>query len=742
MKAEETVGARAGLPVTAENGSSSTWTASCWLLFAVAVVHHSVLWIDHVLWDEISFDKMSETGDLSGKISSLTAQGLGAAYPFYALFAQFSAPTHTLRVCSFLSIWILAVVVYRVLRLHARLPVAQAFGASLVMITFPAFQMYANAGAVIYVIHTAIFAIAASCYFAGCSGSEKRRWWLPLAAVLWIVSFTFQALLVYFYAFFVALALSRSLNDWRQHWRSIPHRASLVRIHVLLWIMPLLHYFLQKSLFPLHPYFASWYSQPRLLLAANLRDGLIAIDSSLLAPIRGLIAQGLVAWLIIIFAGLLLRRVLRILTRQVTAEAMEGKPVATARLALAGLVLLAAGLFPFVVTGKPPSSEGPETRYAILVAPSLAVLTAGCLAGIARITSRRLRSVFGFLGCSLLTGFVFLHARVYVDWQAAAIKDHAIILALRTLTPPPNVNFFIVTGSELEHRYVRRHYDWGYVLHKAWGGYDRSGEMFDRRGPTDRHYYTPIGMSREKLVNFREWMGFGSPGPPDSWCTLEFHTAESFAFGSNPWRVVAIDLWYRVRGNTKDREKWLREFIPSIIISPPTHYAFGAEALTQQLLQWGGTMIWRQLTPLTQVSIKPAHLALHVHDSIKGRFSVMPIAEHGFAIRCDSLPDDGTPAVVNIELRPSVMPEKGNRNHGIACDVHAFGSASLPRLFLVTIDKETEGVRPQPDLDTLEAWVLEPPLRSWIIWTSNQAGAVVLVKNISYGSTAGDSGIF
>ena len=126
MKAEMPVGAMQGQPVAASTIGSGSWTALGCLLLAVAIVHHPVLWIDHVLWDEISFEKMAAIGDLSGKITSLADQGLGAAYPFYAVFAHIPEPTRMLRLCSFLSIWVLAVVFYRILRFQARLPIGVA----------------------------------------------------------------------------------------------------------------------------------------------------------------------------------------------------------------------------------------------------------------------------------------------------------------------------------------------------------------------------------------------------------------------------------------------------------------------------------------------------------------------------------------------------------------------------------------------------------------------------------------
>jgi hypothetical protein len=97
MSGDVTTRSAAGVPISVLKDRFYPWIPLGCLLLAVTMVHHPVLWIDNVLWDEVSFEKMSATGDLTGKISSLSDQGVGAAYPFYVLFSHFAEPTRTLR---------------------------------------------------------------------------------------------------------------------------------------------------------------------------------------------------------------------------------------------------------------------------------------------------------------------------------------------------------------------------------------------------------------------------------------------------------------------------------------------------------------------------------------------------------------------------------------------------------------------------------------------------------------------
>lgn len=712
-----------------------------WLLAATAVVHHPILWIDHVLWDEVSLDKMARVGDLSGKLASLADQGVATAYNFCVVFSWFPDATRALRVAAFLSIWIIAWVLHAVLVRFGRLPAGQALGVALVMIAYPAYQMYANAGAAVYVIHSAVFALAVWCYLLGANGGPGRhRYWLVAAAGLWVISFTQQWLLVYFYGFFAAVALARSRAWWRRWWAATGDRWSLLRIHAVMLLMPVLYYYSQRKMFPLNPYFSGWYSVPVFRLDKNLEDTAQAVVASLNTPFVRALGSPVWFWGLVMAAGVLFfgYRWLRGMKHEPMPPCSEA--VSPPRLIIAGCILLAAGLFPFIITGKPPAVDGPETRFSILVAPSLAVIAAGVIAAAARIRWVPLRRGLGLAGGVLLAAFALQQAKIYADWQACAIKDHAIVAALRWRASPPGVNFFVVEGAWLEHTYARRHYDWGWILHDAWGGYDRIAEVSDRWQPVPRHYYTPLGISREKVADFRRWMGYGNPGPPDDWCELGFETRPEFDFKeTGVWKVVGEDVLHRLHLCTQTRKAWLAGFITRVSISAPHEYAFSSESLPRQKFLWGKNASWRQVISRPFPVADPVLMELKPYEGIVGAFSLLPLGEGGFALRCDALPAAGGPAVLNVEIAPRAAASAADataRACGVVCDFHVFEETEPPRLVWITAgSKETEGWRPRPGVDSIEAWVTTPPVRAWLIWTARAPGDMVQIRALKLGFT-------
>lgn len=705
--------------------------AACGVLLMVLLVHHPLLWIDHVLWDEVSLEKMAKSGDLSGKAASLAAQGLGSSYPFYWIFSGFTDPSRVLRWASLVSLGTIALVIFRVLRVRASQSPGVAAVSTSIFAAYPACQMYANAGIAIYVVHIALFFLAGEFYLSGWRQDARRRWLWVVASGLWTISFTMQPLLVYFYAFFAALACCRPWPEWRDFWREAPHRDAVARIHAILGLLPVTYYFAQKQLFPLHPYFVGWYSRPRWEVSTFLINMRVAADAVFLAPLRQLLQLplatliGAAALGLIIFLG---RRAVR-----PHVPTPSRPPVSRKRLAMAGLILLAGGLFPFVITGKPPTPEGPQTRYAILVAPSVAILFASLAT--TKFGMHRRERWIGALGATsgaiLIGGFAMLHFRNYVNWQAAAVKDHALVAALRSVAPPERVSFFLISGRNLEQNYTRQHYDWSYLLHSAWGGYHRTAEMADRLGPVNRHYYTPIGLSREKVADFAEWMGYGHPGPPDDWCRIDVQTAPAFDFGGMPLDAVFQDLCFRAAGRTTERETWLRSFITEIRVSPPFPFRYSATQLTAQHLVQPGRSGWQPASRGLWAALQPSGAQLHVHDSIRGGFSILPLGPRGFSLRCDALPAPASPAVINIEVRlPTAAVPRMNNPYGIACEVGTLGDSERPRLYLVASDAEIEAVPARPGVFTVEAWTDTIPQRAWIVWAPTRVGAVAQIRDL------------
>ena len=712
-----------------------------WILFTVTLaVHHAVLWIDHILWDEVSFYKMAREHDLAGKLAALIDQGIASVYYFYYVFEWFSNPTWALRVAAFLSIWAIACVLFHVFTRYCSLPPGLAIGAAAVTIAYPSYQMYANAGAAIYIISLALFSFGTGCYFRGISGQAGgQRWWLVVATVLWVVSFMQQWLLPWFYGLFAAILVSRQPSWWRQQWHDTTDRAMLARLHLLWLATPFLCYYYQRKLFPLTPYF-SGYSVPKFTIEKNLVDVTQAVTASLGMPFFRVAESPGWFWIAAAIGGGIGLILLRRRRERGTAGLLAAQPVSPRRLIAAGVILLAAGLLPFVASGKPPAVVGPESRFSILVAPSLSVIAAGCILMIRPMRFTLGRHLLAILSLVLLTAFACQHARNYIDWQACAIKDHAIVAALRRWPAPLGVNFFVVSGDHLEHTYVRRHYDWGRILYDAWGGAERIAVTRPRWHPIPRHYYTPLGISRDEVADFRQWMGYGNPGPPDNWCTIEFDTIPEFDFSAvGPIKVVLADLRHRLELEPESRQSWLEKFVTHVKISTPQAYPFSSEALTPQAFAWANSPGWRPLDEHAFTPVEPVTITLHWHESTTGTFSIMPLGRTGFAIRCDAVPTNGAPTLLNIKIDLASPAPLRSGPHGIACDYAIIGDSTAPKLVWITPgDHFTEGSSPQRDVASIESWVAEPPVRAWLTWPAHAAGEVIQIRQLKEGQTNPD----
>lgn len=714
------------------------------LLTVTLAVHHAMLWIDHILWDEVSFYKMAREHDLAGKLEALIDQGIASVYYFYVVFGWFSNPTWALRVAALLSIWAIACVLFHVFTRYCNLPPGLAIGAATVTIVYPSYQMYANAGAAIYIISLALFCLGTSCYFRGVCGQEGgQRWWLAVATVLWVVSFMQQWLLPWFYGLFAAILVTRRPSWWRHQWHDTTDRAMLVRLHLLWFATPFLYYFFQRKLFPLAPQFSS-YSVPKFAIEKNFIDVTQAVTASLGTPFyRALELPGLF-WSVAAIGGCIGLLLLLLGGRWDTAAPEAGQLTSGPRLFVAGIILLTAGLFPFVATGKPSAIVGPETRFSILVAPSLSVIAAGYILMIRPMRVTLCRNLLAILSLVLLAAFAFQHAQNYIDWQACAIKDHAIVTALRRYPAPVRVNFFVISGDNLEHTYVRRHYDWGRILYDAWGGGERIAVTSSQWKPVPRHHYTPIGISRDQVADFARWMGYGNPGPPDNWCTIEFDTIPEFDFSAvGPIKVVIADLRHRLDLESESRQSWLDKFVTRVKISRPQAYPYSSEALPSQTFAWSNTRSWRPLNQQAFHSAGNSEIALQWHDSTKGTFSIIPLNKTGFAIRCDALPAQDASAILNIkiDLIKSGLPNSSfSGPHGITCDYSIIGESAPPKLVWVTLGNNfTEGFSPYQNAGSIEAWVEETPTNAWLAWVPHATGQIIHIQRLKVGQTIPDN---
>lgn len=720
-------------PHRSENAPRIRWRLALLLLGATVLVHHPVYWIDHLLWDEVSFEKMALSGDLSGKLFSALHQSIPTVYPFYALFAWLPEPTLAIRAGALLSLWITAVAVTSVLLDFAGARRDTALAAGLLTLTYPAYQVYANAGAAIYVACLALFALGIWCGLTGLRAPPRRgRTWLVGAAGFLTASFAMQSLLVYFYAVIAAIALV----GWRHRHSVLPHIPvpelwQRGRVIALLLLIPPANYYLLRHFFPLHPYFgstAAGYNVPHFDLAALARTFLGSLSTTLVAPLGRLRAMPAGLWIVagVLATGLLASRRLRESLRIPPDNALPGNNARTLLLAGAGLLLL--GLFPYVAVGKPPTAEGVQTRFAILVAPSLAVILCGLLEWL---TTARARQ-WGLAACVVaFTGFAWQHARAYADWQVCAIKDHACVEALRRVAPPQNIGMFLIRGENLEHTYRREFYDWGRLFHEAWGGYDRIGVPEARLKPPRFHYQTPLGMSRDQVANFAVWMGYGNPDLADASATVVLESSTDFNIADDQvWPTVLRDLSCRLGMGPTSREAWLAHFITAIRIETPRSFVYNSQRLPRQPLLQPDPLRWQDTVNRPLISAAESTHPLAVYAQKDGAFSILPAGDTGFLLRCDGR-ETGPGREAELALRVNAGPAPAGepaQTWGVALELVRVPAITPPRLVMALADgTEIEGAWRSDNSDSLEVWSLPdssaPPVCAWIVWRPKTPGS-------------------
>jgi hypothetical protein len=718
-----------------------------WLFLAVLAVHHPALWIDHVLGDEVSSYKYSLTGDLSEKLASLTAQGTPALFWIFRLSSIFPDANWALRACNLLSLWATALVLFRILSDFAGVRRSLAFTGSIVMIVYPAFQLYAFTGSSTYVICVALFALGTWSYLIGLRNPTRvRPGWLILAAGLWTVSFGMQSLLVYIYATFGAIAVCW-LPNAGQLWRraSRAELGLLVRIHILYFLMPPLFYFCQRRMFPLDPVFAG-YNVPDWTLGPVVSHGLMSLRTTIAVPFAMSLHPSALTLCLAFVSAVVACSALTGDADGVTPKAVYASS-GNLYLIAAGACLLMAGILPYALVNKLPTLSGDQTRFAILVAPSIAVIGCGILQGAAAVRSRIARRFVKGAAIFFVCAFAIQDEYHYADWQACSIKDHAIAAALGEM-PAPGVNYLVIHGDNLEHTYNRRWYDWGYILHKAWGGFERIGieERLLKFGGFQESI--PLGMRRDYVESLSNWIGYGCPGPPDDWTDVDIETAPDFDFrGGTPWRVVLRDLYLRIFGAAGARDKWLRHFILRVHIDPPHPYTFDSSRLQLVPLREANARKWQAAASRPMLSATGAAFPISAYLEAGGSFSVLLNGSNGLTLRCDSVVSaEKAPAEIQVAVkigpRDNVLPA-GEAAWGIAVSAARCLIVTEPRLVIILADRtEYEGTWRSSRDDSLEAWcppgLKSPPVTAWLIWKADWAHERLCIHSIRCGWVAAE----
>jgi hypothetical protein len=383
------------------------------------------------------------------------------------------------KLVAFLSITLSGILVYTIcneLRLLSR---TESLFIALLSVSYPAFQVSVELVTIPYLAYYCLFLLA--CFLA--LRSEKmdgfRHYCLRVGSLaLWVLSFTLNSLLVFYYGFLLVLILharySRNISPKHVFTGFLPRRLDYV-------LLPLLYWVIARHFFPPHGLYSD-YNQlsfsPLGIATVYALFVINAVYAQLNNALKNLLNYP--AFVLAILLGLLwacsthLLDSIRFLDKKVNSYA----------LLLFGFVLLALAIFPYAVVGKAASAQGWETRHALLVALPIAII----LVAITRLALGDKTGSISKLGLFflmiLLLAFTLSSINNYLSWQARWVKDQSIMENLSTLENIDNVSVFWV-DDQFQIDGTATYYDfyeWSSIFKSVWG--DESHIGLDQRAYT------------------------------------------------------------------------------------------------------------------------------------------------------------------------------------------------------------------------------------------------------------------
>ena len=543
------------------------------------VCHWPILTFDGFMWDDVAIWKAQQIHDFRHLIDSFTALGKPHSLPLLLFFLNFNHPFIFMRIALLSFQYAIALLVF--LNLSACLKINQnsAIIVSVIALTWPAMlinHMLIRMNALFFVV---CFLIGCYCYINWLLSKPLKNKWIGTCLVFFGISFISSSTLVYFLGFWccVVIHLLCSKNSLIKVWNNSKKK---MLIHVSLLIYPVGFYFLEKKIFVLHTFYgggqetSGYYNKPVFEMTKSLEYFWRAVKNAAILP---LIKIGHISHWFLVFAlscGVIMSLFLLISSEKKSSHNRNDTPQSLKSsifLTISGLILLFCGLFPYVAVGKPPGIIGVTTRHALLVALPMGLIIAGIYACLTSIGKRSVTFVARTTIVFLSLCFVALHFENYVDWQICAIKDKAIIEALKKKQPLKNVDLYIIRGKDLEGIYDRRWYDWGFIMSQAWGGFDRLA-IYERQYkiPDSYRKHPLLGDRRYKMRWLMHWMGFGSSGSNDTIGLIELSPLDIDINRINKYTLFWFDIEHRFGVSKENRKQWLSKFYAASIL-PETY---------------------------------------------------------------------------------------------------------------------------------------------------------------------------
>lgn len=411
------------------------------------LAHGFLLLNDGVYWDGwlIYVGKLTNRWEL---ISGIYADrgGLPIYTAFHWLLYQFPFFVFGYKLVAFLFILSSSQFIYRIARFLFSNALISLFIA-LFALTYPANQATVELIVIPYLLSYFLFWLG--CLLLVLAQEKKHRafFWHLGAVLCLVLSFRMYSLLVYFYGFLFILYLIWLARQRKSGFLQKTTRFVTANLGYLL--LPIFFWLGNAWIFPPAGPYANvdafiWRPVLVDLTGRYFSEGILGQFAASLANLANpLVLVSVVGLSYLAVCGFSVKN-----GRQQTLQAS----LRPAQLILAGAVLFAAGVFPYVIVGRSTMLHGWATRNAVLIAVPIAILLVGAagalLTRVRKIQTKTFAKAAVFAMFALALLFATESAKAYLSWQLRAIKDNSVIANVaRQAADAQDVSVFYVYDS-------------------------------------------------------------------------------------------------------------------------------------------------------------------------------------------------------------------------------------------------------------------------------------------------------
>lgn len=452
---------------------------------------------------------------------------------------------------------ILVYLICNELRLFSR---TESLFIALLSLSYPAFQLSVDLIAMPYLLCYCLFLVACFMALRFEKRNDLRHYYLRVGSLaLWVLSFSINSLLVFYYGFLSVLILHarRAQNMSLNHLftRFLPRRLDYVLLPVLYWVVA-------RVLFPAHGFYSDIYPYNPISFSPSrmvaVYDAFIsnAVYGQLKSALGGLFNYTLghpVFFLLVALAVIALLWI-RSTFRQASIRSVGEKGNSYAVLFF-GLLLLALAIFPYAAVGKQASVHGYETRHALLVALPMAIILVSATRLLFGGNTRSISRLSLSLLIILLLAFTLSSVANYISWQARWVKDRSVMINLSNLENAEGISVFWI-DDQYQHRYKLGgessylFYEWSSIYRSVWGGESRVG--------LDQNVFTSDFLNEwdERWGKYNERVYLSDFDPGGCQAVLEIRPGPN---STSSDRLSALYLYYKLF--RKDR---LTEFLRGV----------------------------------------------------------------------------------------------------------------------------------------------------------------------------------